>query len=214
MIKAVLFDLDGVLINSEVQEQKWTKEYLDKNGIDIPMERFDLLIGTHKKQNMWEKVLEGYKDKVPDTLKEDIRNYKMHKRQAFDYKEILFPDVVEYLDFLKQNNVKIACASSSNINYIHNALSKCGISNYFDLICTGDDCTESKPSPEIYLYCMNQFGLKPQECIVVEDSVFGIEAGKRAGMYVIARKTNFSFSQEQADVIVTDLNSTQNLIEQ
>ena len=89
----------------------------------------------------------------------------------------------------------------------------CGISNYFDLICTGDDFTESKPSPEIYLYCMNQFGLKPQECIVVEDSVFGIEAGKRAGMYVIARKTNFSFSQEQADVIVTDLNSTQNLIE-
>ena len=212
MIKAVLFDLDGVLINSEVQEQKWTKkEYLDKNGIEIPIERFDLLIGTHKKQNMWEMVLEGYRDKVPDTFKKDLRNYKTLKRQTFDYRTILFPDVVEYLGFLKQNNVKIACASSSNIDYIHNALSKCGIIDYFDLICTGDDFMESKPSPEIYLYCMNNFGLKPQDCIVVEDSVFGIEAGKRAGMYVVARKTDFSFSQEHADDIVTDLNSTQNL---
>ena len=211
MIKAVLSDLDGVLINSEVQEQKWTKEYLDKNGIEIPIERFDLLIGTHKKQNMWEMVLEGYRDKVPDTFKKDLRNYKTLKRQTFDYRTILFPDVVEYLGFLKQNNVKIACASSSNIDYIHNALSKCGIIDYFDLICTGDDFMESKPSPEIYLYCMNNFGLKPQDCIVVEDSVFGIEAGKRAGMYVVARKTDFSFSQEHADDIVTDLNSTQNL---
>ena len=211
MIKAVLFDLDGVLINSEVQEQKWTKEYLDKNGIEIPIERFDLLIGTHKKQNMWEMVLEGYRDKVPDTFKKDLRNYKTLKRQTFDYRTILFPDVVEYLGFLKQNNVKIACASSSNIDYIHNALSKCGIIDYFDLICTGDDFMESKLSPEIYLYCMNNFGLKPQDCIVVEDSVFGIEAGKRAGMYVVARKTDFSFSQEHADDIVTDLNSTQNL---
>ena len=211
MIKAVLFDLDGVLINSEVQEQKWTKEYLDKNGIEIPIERFDLLIGTHKKQNMWEMVLEGYRDKVPDTFKKDLRNYKTLKRQTFDYRTILFPDVVEYLGFLKQNNVKIACASSSNIDYIHNALSKCGIIDYFDLICTGDDFMESKPSPEIYLYCMNNFGLKPQDCIVVEDSVFGIEAGKRAGMYVVARKTDFLFSQEHADDIVTDLNSTQNL---
>ena len=50
---------------------------------------------------------------------------------------------------------------------------------------------ESKPSPEIYLYCMNNFGLKPQDCIVVEDSVFGIEAGKRAGMYVVREKLIF-----------------------
>lgn len=216
MIKAVFFDLDGVLINSEVQEHSWTKEYLDSNNIAIPIERFEMLIGTHKKQNVWKQLIKGYEDKIIDeeSFKTGLRAYKFSKRDLFDYNQILFPDVIDYLSFLKKRNIKIACASSSNINYIKNALSKCQILEFFDLICTGDDFVESKPSPEIYLYCMNSFGLKPEECLVVEDSVFGIEAGKRANMFVIARKTPFSFSQKDANLIFDDINTTRFLFDE
>ena len=216
MIKAVFFDLDGVLITSEVQAHSWTKEYLDSTNIAIPIERFEMLIGTHKKQNVWKQLIKGYEDKIIDeeSFKTGLRAYKFSKRNLFDYNQILFPDVIDYLSFLKKRNTKIACASSSNINYIKNALSKCQILEFFDLICTGDDFVESKPSPEIYLYCMNSFGLKPEECLVVEDSVFGIEAGKRANMFVIARKTPFSFSQKDANLIFDDINTTRFLFDE
>ena len=181
MIKAVLFDLDGVLIDSEVQDQKWTKEFIDLKGIDIPMERFEKLIGSHRKQNVWKDVIKGYEDKIDENFLTEYRAYKMNRRKSFNYEDILFDDVKEFLDFLKLNYIKIACASSSNMDYINNALSMCRIRDYF--------------------------GLKNDECLVVEDSPFGIEAGKRAGMYVVARKTVFSFSQDKADIIVDNLNT-------
>ena len=78
------------------------------------------------------------------------------------------------------------------------------------MICTGDDFKESKPSPEIYLWCMDKFGLKNNECLVIEDSPYGIEAAKNASMMVVARKTTFSFSQDNADMIVDNLNEIKN----
>lgn len=210
MIKAVLFDLDGVLIDSEVQDQKWTKEFIDIKGINIPIRRFEKLIGSHRKQNVWKDVIKGYENLIDDDFLSELRAFKSVKRESFNYEDILFDDVKEFLDFLKINNIRIACASSSNINYINNALSMCHIKDYFDLICTGDDFKESKPSPEIYLWCMDKFGLKNNECLVIEDSPYGIEAAKNASMMVVARKTTFSFSQDNADMIVDNLNEIKN----
>ena len=81
MIKAVFFDLDGVIINSEVQEHSWTKEYLDNNNIAIPIERFEMLIGTHKKQNVWTQLMKGYEDKIIDeeALKQDYVHTSFQK---------------------------------------------------------------------------------------------------------------------------------------
>ena len=112
---------------------------------------------------------------------------------------------------LHERGYKIALGSSSRNAKI--ILKKVALEEAFDAISDGTNISKSKPDPEVFLKAAEYLDLQPEECIVVEDSVFGIEAGKRAGMYVIARKTNFSFSQEHADVIVTDLNSTQNLIE-
>ena len=201
MIKAIFFDLDGVLVNSEWQDQKWTREYARMMNLTIPEERFYYLIGTNKRQNPWTKILEGYENEIQDLeqFRQGLRAFKTKKRSMFNFSEVLFEEVPDVLSQLKSKGIKIACASSSTMEYIQQALSQTGLLPYFDMICTGHDFKESKPAPDIYLYCQNYFGFVKEECLIVEDSPLGIQAGKSAGMNVVARATPFGLDQSQAD---------------
>jgi HAD superfamily hydrolase (TIGR01509 family) len=117
-----------------------------------------------------------------------------------DYKSILNPGVIETLEFLKKNNFKVALASSSKMHIIQKAIKQCEIASFFDFVISGEQFKESKPNPEIYLTAIKAIGCTPCECIVVEDSSYGIEAGSSAGTYVIAKKDDrFNFDQTKAD---------------
>ena len=86
---------------------------------------------------------------------------------------------------------------------ILDVLGQCGIRDYFEVIVSGEQFRESKPDPEIYLHTMECLGLEPSECCCIEDSKFGITAGKRAGLTVFAkREERFGFSQASADQIL------------
>lgn len=86
---------------------------------------------------------------------------------------------------------------------IVDVLGQCGIADAFEAIVSGEQFHESKPNPEIYLHTLDVLGLPASACCCVEDSVYGIEAGKRAGLTVVAkREERFGFSQDEADVII------------
>lgn len=214
MVKAIFFDLDGVLINSEWQDQLWTQQYAKSLGLTIPKERFTYLIGTNRKQNPWIKILEGYEDEVSDVeqFKDDLIAFKEEKRRNFDFNEVLFQEVPEVLKTLKEAGIFLACASSSTPEYIHQALNQIHCIQYFDLICSGHDFKESKPAPDIYEHCLKSFGLKREECLVVEDSSLGIQAGKSAGLKVVARFTPFNLDQSQADYKIDTLDELLKII--
>lgn len=207
MVKAIFFDLDGVLVNSEWQDQLWTQQYAQALGLSVPKERFYYLIGTNRRQNPWIKILEGYEHEVDNVeqFKTDLVRFKEEKRRGFDFSEVLFQEVPEVLKALKEAGILLACASSSTPEYIHQALSQIHCIQYFDLICSGHDFKESKPAPDIYYHCLNYFGLKGEECLVVEDSTLGIQAGKSAGIKVAARSTPFNLDQSQADYRIDTL---------
>lgn len=208
MFKAVLFDLDGVLVNSEVLQQNLSEEFIDVFDYDIPKENFYSLIGAHRNQNPWQKVVTGC-DIKGDSLEvfvDKIRAFKQERLKNIDYNNWLFDDIKDSLAHLKSKGYKIACASSSSIIYIQAILAQCNIEHFFDILVTGDDFKESKPNPEIYLYCANQFNLDPSACLVIEDSPYGILAAKNAGMMVYARKdVHFSLDQSLADKHFDDL---------
>ncbi len=206
-IKAVFFDLDGVLVNSEIMHQKMTEDFLKEEQIPIPPERFYLLIGSHKSLNPWAQILEGLDiDMSANELRQRLRAYKEPRLANVNYREHIFPEVKEVLQILKQNGIKIACASSSNMDYIKRVLDSDDLRKWFDLIVTCDDFKKSKPKPDIYLCCQNYFQLQADECLVVEDSEIGIQAGKSAGMKVIARKDYiFHLNQSKADAFINDL---------
>lgn len=123
-----------------------------------------------------------------------------------NYGQIMNPGVPQTLDVLREAGVRVALASSAPMRFIHEALGQCGIDDKFELFVSGEQFRESKPNPEIYLHACERLGLEPAHCACVEDSFYGIAAGKAAGMYVIARREErFGFSQAAANVIVDQI---------
>lgn len=206
-MKAVLFDLDGVLVNSEVVKHEVIKEFIEKGHYPIAHERFFLFIGAHKSMNVWDEIFAGIDPQLIDQaqFRTELRAYRHAHLDHLDYGPYRMEHIVEILDSLKARKIRLACASSSSMTYIRTLLTQCAILPYFDLIVTGDDFTRSKPDPEIYQYCAKAFQLEPQECVVIEDSPYGIAAGKAAGMRVIAKKEHyFGLDQSQADQQIED----------
>lgn len=204
MIKAVIFDMDGVLIESEIEyADRFAKIYKDL-GLNYTKEIQNAIIGSsyQKTYRILEETLEN---KV--TVDEFLEMYDQDViKKPIRYKEILDPDVVELLAYLKKNQYKIALASSSRKEEIESEMKECEIYDEFDVILSGHEFHESKPHPEIYLETMRRLGVSNDECIIVEDSTYGIEAGKRANVYVVAKKdTRFDIDQSRADEIVDRL---------
>lgn len=207
MIKAVLFDLDGVLIDSEHLSQKIYEDFIQETGYPIPLERFYLLIGSHKMWDPFSKVIEGIDiGKSAKEFEEEIVNYRKKRIDDYDISTLAFKDTKETLEAIKRLGIKIAVASSSSIDYVRRMLVGNKIDMYFDVTTTCDDFERPKPEPDIYLYCQKTLHVDPDECLIIEDSPLGIEAAKRAKIKVIAKRDHtFGFDQSRADFFIDDL---------
>jgi len=211
-IKAVIFDMDGVLVDSEVFFMEHMRIFYRLNGIELPEDMLHELVGGTM-EIYWD-ALEPYS---PGTW--DFGFFRKAYGEFcatidFSYKDFLSEGTVEVLSALEKKGYKIGLASSSSIRSIRRALSECRIEQYFTSILSGDMFTKSKPDPEIYLKSAEALGLQTDECIVVEDSYYGIEAGKRAGMTVIAKRdTRFGTDQSKADYFINSLKDILSLLE-
>lgn len=215
MIKGLLFDLDGVLINTEMWHFKMDEICLHELGYnDIDPMAFISLIGAGKGMDPWEEVYRQIPEKYrTNGFKEKFRDYKLSKFVYPPFKDLLFPEVKESLQKLKTNGYLLACCSSSKPDYIEKALKDCDIYNYFDVVLSGHDFTKSKPDPEIYLTAMNQLNLNPSQCAVIEDSSYGIEAGKNAKMTVFCIHDHFfNIDQTKADYKLENLKELEEFI--
>ena len=124
----------------------------------------------------------------------------------FRYGEVGNPYVKETLDWLKEHGYKTAVASSSFLSQIEEMEQDCGLDGCFDVKISGEMFEESKPNPEIYLHTAQALGVKPAECLAIEDSSYGIEAARRAGMKVFAyRDERYGVDQSKADSIIDDM---------
>ena len=198
MIDTVIFDMDGVLVDTEIVYMQWLEEYLRKKDKDIPKEKIYKMVGLSGKlaQSYLEKICGEDGEKLWTGYLEACESY------PFSYKEVVIPGIEELLEYLKRAGISMALASSSDMKDIQEMLDETGFDKYFHIITSGEMFKESKPNPEIYLYTIEQLGKKSENCIVIEDSDYGILAGKEAGTYVIAREDKrFGFSQKQADII-------------
>ena len=181
--KAILFDMDGTLFNSEYIAKLAWMEYGRLNNLPITDEFYLTLIGRSRQSA---KVM--FDKYMPAHFNED-EAYAYAKEYTTKYKSIHGPlpktDLHRLFKICKDKGYELAIVSSSAKSTIDFNLSFENLSEYFDILVDGNTVSNGKPAPDIYLYAANQLNIDPSECLVVEDSKNGILSGNAAGMDVV-----------------------------
>lgn len=205
--KAVIFDMDGVIVDTEMFYVEELAEMFDAAGVPVPRSELCAAVGTSFKE--FRRNLVRWFALGGEALSEDealARYNAWDEGHTCDYATLLNPGVASTISELKRRGVRVALASSSPMDNIREVLAACGLSDAFEVMVSGEQFHESKPNPEIYLHTLDLLGLSASDCCCVEDSVPGITAGKAAGLTVFARREErFGFSQDAADVIIDEL---------
>ncbi len=208
----IIFDMDGVLVNSEPVIEAAAIAGLKEYGVNAKPEDFIPFVGMGEDKYIG-CVAEKYD--VPYTFDMKDRVYEIYLEIVED--ELgLYDGVLSVLNKLKEADFVLALASSADRIKVEANLRVAGIAmETFDVILSGEDVVRKKPSPDIYLEAARRLGADPKGCIVVEDAVNGITAGKSAGMTCIGITTSFAYDElkkAQADYICSDINEVYSVI--
>lgn len=192
--KAVIFDLDGTLVDSMWMWKAIDIEYLGKYGIELPINLQKDIEGMS-----FSETAVYFKEtfQIPDSLEEIKADWN---RMAYDKytKEVpLKKGAGEFLAYCKRKEILLGIATSNSRQLAESTLEALGVKEYFRCIMTGCDVEKGKPSPDIYLATAEKLQVLPKECLVFEDVIMGIKAGKNAGMEVCAIEDAYSLFQTE-----------------
>ena len=203
MQQCIIFDMDGVIIDSEPIHQSCEKSIFQLLGISISDDILSSFTGCTD-ESMWSQITNMYRLSI--NIPEIIETKKTFYLKCLKEKTI-FPiaGVVELLTNLFNNKFFIALATSAPHEQIDYILNTFNIKHFFYSITSGEDVSMGKPHPEIFLTAAKSVGIEPKSCIVIEDSHNGIIAAKNAGMKCIAYKNPNSGNQDlsKADMTIT-----------
>lgn len=181
MIKAVVFDFDGLIIDTETPWYEAYCEVLKKFEVELPLSEYATYIGTEGdsfRLYLEEKI--GGKI-TKEEIHRRVRNIHVEKLQGVMIRE----GVLDYLEAAKEMNLRIALATSSSRDWITQFLHKLNISDYFEVLQTKDDVERVKPNPALYQNVIKELGILPEEAVAFEDSANGAKAATTAGLYCI-----------------------------
>ena len=207
MVKAVIFDWDGTLADTTKAVVKSFQTVLADTGCRVSNEFIERLMGVGTKNTIIATFRECGMRLDVSTLEKLAERKIRIQAELVDIVSV-FDGVTELLEEL-QGKTKIALATMSHRKVVDNLLPAKKIRGYFDIVVTADDITKPKPDPEVFLVSAAELGVKTEDCVVVEDSVFGVRAAKTAGMRCIAVPTGAysrkELEKENPDLIVGSL---------
>lgn len=190
-IKAVLFDLDGTLVESMSMWGDIDVDYLKKFHIPVPEGLQKAIEGLSMYQTA---VYFKENFAIEDSLENIMDEWNRMAYEKYTTEIPLKPGVRAFLDVLKSKNIPCGIATSNSRILTEAILKSHQVENYFSVMVTGDEITNGKPNPEVYLEAAKKLDIAPEHCLVFEDIPFGIMAGKRAGMTVCAVEDDYSMN--------------------
>lgn len=206
MIRTVIFDMDGVLVDTEPLHHDAFFRHFAELSITVSAAEYATFLGSSTR-NVYQQLKQQF------NLEPDIEALMSRKRELFgtafdESAELdLLPGARSLIEELYRAGVPLQLASSASKETIGRVFRRFGLYPYFDHLVSGEDFPQSKPNPAIFLHAAQLAGVPPQHCLVIEDSANGVAAAKAAGMYCVGYRSEHSGGQDLhlADRIVAHL---------
>ena len=202
--QAVIFDMDGVLTDSEPYYHEAINAVLAKHKLFLTEKENEAILGFGVKET-WVWLIAHFK--LSDKLEQWLAAYDVEVLRILKAKVTPASGLSALIAGFQKRNFRFGLASSSQRNWIDAVLTKLRLTKTFEVIVSGGEVKKGKPNPEIYLKAAEHLGVAPARCLVIEDSPTGIKAGKAAGMTVVAVRTEYTKGLDisKADVVIDSL---------
>jgi HAD superfamily hydrolase (TIGR01509 family) len=200
-MRGLIFDFDGLILETEMPDYISWQGIYQSHGVELPLESWASILGGKAESDFdpydyLEELIGKKVDREAIWIKRRRDNIELIESQP------ILPGVESYLADAKSMGLKLGVASSSPENWVVGHLTRLGLLEKFDVICTADDVENTKPDPALFTLTAEKLGVTPDEVIVFEDSPNGVLGAKRAGMFVVAVPNPLS---EQLDLNHADL---------
>lgn len=186
MIKALIFDFDGLILDTETPEYEVWQSIYQEHGFELPHSEWGRIVGGAGVSDFdAAEHLAGLSRGRLDSV--SLRDRHRAECQARIHTQALLPGVMEYLRDAKRIGLKLAIASSSRHSWVDNHAARLGILDRFDAVICADDVGpgRTKPHPDLFLLALDRLGVRKEEAIIFEDSPNGVSAANRAGIFVV-----------------------------
>ncbi len=202
MLKAIIFDMDGVIIDSEPQHAKAALRVFERLHAPADLAYCKSFIGSSTKKLCEDSIAHFHLDITADKLLQEMNNEKKAVLGEEGYQ--IMPGITELIKVLYQKGVHLAIASSSSLAEIENVVKSIGIKKYFTKLISSTHVEKPKPAPDSFLLALKELGVSAKETVVVEDSCYGCQAAKAAGIVCVGFVNPNSGSQDlsSADVLL------------
>lgn len=204
LIRAIVFDFDGLILDTEAPIYLSWLEVYRAHGEDLPFDRWVQTVGSTDTAFHPQHHLE---ERLGRPLTQEVLDRRKDRRTELILANAVLPGVVHRLDEARALGLKLAVASSSSHEWVRGHLARLGILDRFDCLRCRDDVAHAKPEPELFLAAAACMGVSPDEAVAIEDSPNGVTAAKRAGMKCVAIPNSITANLDlsQADLILGSL---------
>lgn len=205
-IKAVIFDMDGVISDTQDVHAKTESTLLKEYGVELTPDEITRKYSGVTDEDMFKDIFLSSQKDMPN-----LEQLVVKKREIVN--QLLQNNVVEvsgtrdFIELLKLHNLPLAVASGSMLSLIEIILSELNLRSKFEAIASAEEVTRGKPEPDVFLLAASRLSTSPENCLVIEDGISGMIAARRAGMQCVGLVKDLDYSTYPADFLVRDLRS-------